>query len=157
MPRKEVIQMTTLDLFSETNVSVAEPEPMTLVRVGTRVAQIPLRKKRREALTRLMEILAELEGKDIHIGSYDAGGRHFRLGNLKLPRLQLEFHPYRFKGDNDYIPSAIVLWGSRSAQLRIFPVGIFSKPNITAAPLGHNLQDTEDCDNSPLHLNRLFR
>ena len=37
--------MTTLDLFSEAKVSVAEPEPMTPVRVGSRVAQIPLRKK----------------------------------------------------------------------------------------------------------------
>jgi len=112
--------MTTLDLFGEAKVSVAEPEPMTPVRVGSRVAQIPLRKMRREALTKLMGILTELEGKDIHIGSYDAGGRHFWFDNLKLPRLQLGYHPFRFKGDIDYIPSVIVLWGSRSAQVRIF-------------------------------------
>jgi len=112
--------MTTLDLFGEAKVSVAEPEPMTTVRVGSRVAQIPLRKKRREALTKLMEILAELEGKDVHIGSYDAGGRHFWLDNLKLPRLKLDYHPIRFRDDHNYIPSVIVLWGSRSAQVRIF-------------------------------------
>jgi len=112
--------MTTLDLFGEAKVSVAEPEPMTTVRVGSRVARIPLRKKRREAVTRLMEILAELEGKDIHIGSYDAGGRHFWLDTLKLPRLKLEYHPFRFKDDTGYIPSVIVLWGSRAAQVRIF-------------------------------------
>jgi len=109
-----------LDLFGEAKVSVAEPEPMTTVRVGSRVAQIPLRKRRREACARLMELLAELEGNDIHIGSYDAGGRHYWLDNLKLPRLKLDFHPYRFKGDTDYIPSVVVLWGSRSAQVRIF-------------------------------------
>ena len=50
-----------LGLFEETKVTVEEPEPMTTVRVGSRVAQIPLRKKRREALKRLMEILAERE------------------------------------------------------------------------------------------------
>ena len=66
-----------------------------------------------------MEILAELEGKDIHIGSYDAGGRHFWFDNLKLPRLQLEWYPPG-RGTKGYIPSVIVLWGSRSAQVRIF-------------------------------------
>lgn len=111
---------TQMGLFEEANVSVAEPEPMTQVRVGSRVVQIPLRKKRREALTRLMEILADLEGKDVHIGSYEAGGRHFWLDNLKLPRLKLEYHPFRFKDDTNYIPSVVVLWGSRSAQVRIF-------------------------------------
>jgi len=107
-----------LDLFGK--VKLAEPEPMTEVKLGRRSVQIPLRKKRREALRRLMEILAELEGKDVWIGSYEAGGGHFRLDNLKLPRLQLEFHPFKFKDDMDYIPSVIVLWGSRSAQVRIF-------------------------------------
>jgi hypothetical protein len=101
-------------------VKIEDPEPTTAVRVGSRVIQIPLRKKRREALRRLLEILAELEGKDIHIGSYEAGGRHFWLDNLKLPRLKLEFHPFRFRTDHNYIPSVIVLWGSRSACVRIF-------------------------------------
>ena len=116
---KEVRQMTTqLDLFG--GVKVAEPEPTTPVRVGSREIQIPLRKRRREACNRLMEILEELEGKDIHIGSYHAGGRHFNLDNLKLPRLQLEWHPFKFKDDLNYIPSVIVLWGSRGASVRIF-------------------------------------
>jgi len=111
--------MTTLSLFEEAGVSVAKPEPMTTVRVGSRVAQIPLHKKRREACNRLMEILAELEGKDIHIGSYDAGGKHYWLGNLKLPRLKLDWYPPG-RHTRGYIPSVIVLWGSRSAQVRIF-------------------------------------
>ncbi|MBA7648477.1 hypothetical protein ES703_56263 [subsurface metagenome] len=111
---------TQLDLFGEAKVEVGQPEPMTTVRVGSRVAQIPLRKQRREALARLMEILKELEGKDIYIGSYEAGGGHFRIDNTKLGRLRLECHPYRFKRDTDYIPSVIVLWGNRGGQVRIF-------------------------------------
>jgi len=67
-----------------------------------------------------MDILADLEGKDIYIGSYDAGSRHFWLDKLKLPRLQFEWHPIRLKNDPTYIPSVIVLWGSRSASVRIF-------------------------------------
>lgn len=101
---------TQLDLFEE--VKIAEPEPMTEIRLGQRVVRIPLRKKRREALTKLMDILKELEGKDIYIGSYDAGGRHYRVDNLLLRRLQLEYHPFRFKDAIDYIPSVVVLWGS---------------------------------------------
>jgi len=107
-----------LDLFE--GVKLAEPEPTTMVRLGRKTIQIPFRKKRREATNRLMEILGGLEGKDIYIGSYDAGGRHFWLDNLKLPRLQLEWHPMRLKSDENYIPSVIVLWGSRSACVRIF-------------------------------------
>jgi hypothetical protein len=107
-----------LDLFDK--VKLAEPEPTTTVRLGRKTAQIPLRRQRREAIKRLMEILEELEGKDIHIGSYDAGGRHFWLDNLKLQRLQLEWHPIRLKSDENYIPGVIVLWGSRSACVRIF-------------------------------------
>ncbi len=107
-----------IDLFE--GVKLAEPEPLTTVRLGRKAARIPLRKKRREAINRLMEILEELEGKDIHIGSYDAGGRHFWLDNLKLPRLQLEWHPIRHKSDQPYIPSVIVLWGNRLACVRIF-------------------------------------
>jgi hypothetical protein len=109
-----------ISLFEEAKVAVTDPEPMTTVRIGFRVAQIPLRKKRREAVKRLMGILAELEGKDIYIGSYDAGGRHYWLNNLKLQRLQLEWHPIRLKSDHNYIPGVVVLWGSRSASIRIF-------------------------------------
>jgi len=96
-----------LDLFN--GVKLAEPEPTTTVRLGRKTVQIPLRKKRREAIKCLMEILEELEGKDIYIGSYDAGGRHFWLDNLKLPRLQLEWHPIRLKSDQSYIPIVIAL------------------------------------------------
>ncbi len=106
---------TQLDLFGEANVSVAEPEPMTEVRVGSRVAQIPLHRKRREACARLMEILDELEGKDIYIGSYAAGGNHFCIDNLLLRRLTVE---RLLIGDNP--PSVIVLRGSRNAHVRIF-------------------------------------
>ena len=111
---------TQLDLFNEAKVAVGEPEPMTEVRLGRHSVRIPLRKKRREALNRLMEILAELEGKDIYIGSYEAGGRHFWVDNLLLRRLQLEYFPFSYKDAIDYIPSVVVLWGSRGGHVRMF-------------------------------------
>ena len=111
---------TQLGLFEEAKVEIETPEPRTTVRLGKREALVPIRKQRREAIAQLRDILADLEGKDIHIGSYDAGGRHFWLDNLKLPKLQLDWHPTKYGHDPNYIPSVIVLWGSRGACVRIF-------------------------------------
>ena len=109
----------TLDLFQEARVEIEKPEPMTEVRLGRRSARVPLRKQRRAALARLMDILADLEGKDIYIGSYDAGGRHFWLDNLKIQKLQVE--NLCFGGlAGEYIPGVIVLRGRRDACVRIF-------------------------------------
>jgi hypothetical protein len=106
---------TQLDLFNETKVEIEKPEPMTVVRLGKREARVPLRKQRREAIARLMGILADLEGKDIYIGSYHASGGHFVLDNLKLQRLQVERLTF-----GSGVPSVIMLWGSRAAHVRIF-------------------------------------
>ena len=107
--------MATLGLFEEAKVEIETPEPRTAVRLGNRKALVPIRKQRREAIAQLRDILAALEGKDIYIGSYDAGGRHFWLDNLKLQKLQVE----NFSSGTT-IPSVIVLWGSRGACVRIF-------------------------------------
>ncbi len=112
--------MTTLDLFREAKVEIEKPEPMTEVRLGRRSARVPLRKQRRVALARLKEILAELEGKDIYVGTYEAGGRHFWIDNLLLKRLQLENYPIHYKNDTAYIPGVIVLRGARGGHVRIF-------------------------------------
>jgi hypothetical protein len=109
-----------LGLFEEAGVKISEPEPTTEVRLGKHSVRIPLRKNRREALTKLMDILADLEGKDIYIGSYDAGGRHFWVNNLLLRRLRLEYYPFHSKHDIGYIPGVIVLWGNRAGSVRIF-------------------------------------
>ncbi len=92
----------------------------TEVRLGKHAAMIPRQKKRRIALKRLYEILQELEGKTIYIGSYEAGGRHFWINDLKLERLGLEFHPADYKPDPEYIPGVVVLWGRRGGCVRIF-------------------------------------
>ncbi len=106
---------TQLDLFREAKVEIVTPEPTTAVRLGKREARVPIRKQRREALAQLKDILAALEGKDVYIGTYDAGGRHFWLDNLKLQKLQVENLSF-----GTQIPSVIVLWGSRGAHVRIF-------------------------------------
>jgi hypothetical protein len=111
---------TQLDLFNEARVEVEKPEPVTEVKLGRRSARIALRRQRRAALARLMEILAELEGKDIYIGSYDTGGRHFWIDNLLLKRLQLEYYPFHLRDDTDFVPTVLVLRGARGGYVRIF-------------------------------------
>ena len=102
-----------LDLFSK--VEVKEPEPTTSVKLGTRVAEVNLRKKRRESLEKLMELLTELEDEDIYISHCGGNRTHFWMRHLKLGRMQFEV----FKsGDN--LPSVIVLHGNREASVRIF-------------------------------------
>ncbi|MEL7562602.1 hypothetical protein [Dehalogenimonas sp. 4OHTPN] len=105
-----------LDLFQ--GIKLTEPETKTTVRLGQRAAQVALRQKQQIAAIRLMEILHELEGKDIFIGSYSAGGGHFWLANLKLSRLRVE--SFRTERDESVPPSVVVLWGARDACIRIF-------------------------------------
>jgi hypothetical protein len=109
------IVSTQLDLFRGAEVSAEKPEPPVPYRLGKREARIPLKKLRRKAIGRLVELLAELEGKDIWLGSYEAGGGHFWLDYLKLPRLEVE----RLSFGSD-IPSVIVLRGRRGGHVRIF-------------------------------------
>ena len=107
--------MSQLNLFEEAKVEVRKPEPKTRVQVGTRIVKVPLHRKRKEALEKLMEVLGELEGKDVYISTYGGAHSHFWLNNLKLGRLNVE----RF-GGGDSLPSVIILWGSRGANVRIF-------------------------------------
>ena len=79
-------------LFEAADVEVTRPEPKTRVQVGTRVAEIPLARKRKTALLQLMPILKDLEGKDVYIGSYWNSHNHFWANNLKLGRLQVDTH-----------------------------------------------------------------
>ena len=115
--------MTTLSLFEQAGVEVAEPEPTTEVRLGHHSVQTPLRRKRREALEKLIEVLEKLEGKDVYIGTYGGAQSHFWINCLKLGRLRLGYSPYKYptapwKGD--YTPSVVVLWGNREGSVRIF-------------------------------------
>jgi hypothetical protein len=112
---------TQLDLFEKASVEVKEVEPATKVRAGTRIVQMPLRRRRREAVQKLMEVLDQLEGKDIYIGSCGGAHSHFWLNKLKLERLKVE----KFIESKD-LPSVIILWGSKGASVRIFTDRLFS-------------------------------
>ena len=96
-------------LFDEQEVK--PPEPRTTVRLGTRSAQVPLIKKRREATQKLREVLSQLEGKDILVGQYCD---YWWYDDLRLNRLQVErLWPTE-------LPSVVVLWGMKGQQVRIF-------------------------------------
>lgn len=107
--------MLQLDLFEKLEVKPVEAR--TEVRLGHRAAQVPLARMRREAFKKLMEVLDQLEGKDIHIGHCTGSRGHFWLNSLKLSRLRVG-RPYSW--ERDKVLGLIVLWGSREASVRIF-------------------------------------
>jgi len=107
---------TQLSLFKEAG-GVEQPEPKTRIQVGSRVIEINLRKKRREALGKLGKVLDQLEGKDVYIGSYGGAYNHFWINRLKLGRLRVEMMA-GFRSPN--LPAVIVLWGNRDGSVRIF-------------------------------------
>ena len=123
---------TQLDLFNEAQVEVEGVEPKTEVRStpgSHRVANVPLRKRRTDALRKLMAILEELEGQTIHVSHCCGSHGHFWLDNLRLDRMRVQYPWFKLEGkkqiDNphtDVLHGApvIVLWGNRSAQVRIF-------------------------------------
>jgi hypothetical protein len=106
---------TQLGIFEEAGVEVTQPEPKTAVRLGTRERHVNLAKKRREALKEFMDVLAELEGKDVYIGAYSGHDSHYWVDDLKLGRMTVE----SAFGDKD-VPAVIVLRGTRGSSVRIF-------------------------------------
>jgi len=106
---------TQLSIFEEAGVEVAQPEPKTAVKLGTRERHVNLARKRREALKEFMGVLAELEGKDIYIGAYGGHGSHYWVEDLKLGRMTLE----GVFGDKE-VPGVIVLRGTWGSSVRIF-------------------------------------
>lgn len=106
---------TQLNIFEEAGVEVTQPEPKTAVRLGTRERHVNLARKRREALKEFMNVLAELEGKDVYIGAYGGHGSHYWVDDLKLGRMTVESV---FGGKE--VPGVIVLRGSRESSVRIF-------------------------------------
>ena len=110
-----------LDLFRQAEVEVNQPEPETAVRLGTRERHVNLAKKRREALKEFMELLADLEGKDVFIGAYGGHSSHYWVEGLKLGRMQVERPMF---GDKE-VPSVIVLRGNRAGVVRIFTEHVY--------------------------------
>lgn len=106
---------TQLDIFKQAEVEVTKPE-RTEVGLGSRKARVNLAKKRRETLEKLMGLLAQLEGKDVHIGAYGGHGSHYWVDKLKLGRMRIEL----FQCFDEKVPSVIVLRGNRSGMVRIF-------------------------------------
>ena len=113
---------TQLDIFAQADVEVIEPEPKTAVRLGSRERRVNLAKKKREALKEFMELLGDLEGKDIYVGAYGGHGSHYWVDNLKLGRLRVELPMFVDKE----VPSVIILRGNRDGVVRIFTERVFA-------------------------------
>ena len=105
--------MTQLGLFEQEELKQCRVETKTTVKLGKRSARVPLAKRNRQALAKLKEILAQLEGKDILVNQHCDFWWYQRL---KLNRLQVQWGSYF---NNSERPSVIVLSESRNAEIRI--------------------------------------
>ena len=105
--------MSQLGLFQTEELKQCRVETKTTVRLGNRSAQVPLARRNREALTKLKEILAKLEGKDILVSQHCD---FWWYQGLKLSRLKVRWGAYF---DSPERPAVIVLSGSRNAEIRI--------------------------------------
>jgi hypothetical protein len=104
--------MNQRGLFQTVELQHCNIEPQTTVRLGTRSAQVSLRKRRKEATEKLKAILAELEGKDILVSQYCD---YWWYSGLRLGRLQVEW-----SSSGGELPNVVALWGTRGATVRIF-------------------------------------
>jgi hypothetical protein len=99
--------MDQLSLLDSTERQNYEVDKGTTVKLGKRSIRVFTRKRHREAVSQLKQVLCQLEGKDILVSQYSDYWWH---QDLRLNRLQVHwFH------DN----SGLVLWGTRGAQVRI--------------------------------------
>jgi len=96
-------QLSLLDSEEKQDYQI---EKTTTVRLGTRSAEIPLRKRSKAAIKMLKEILPQLEGKDILVSQYCD---YWWYQDLRLKRLQVQW----------FDDSAFVLWGTKGAQVRV--------------------------------------
>lgn len=114
--------MDQLGLFEKEEEQNYQIEEKTTVRLGTRSAQVSLKKRRREAWQKLKEILTQLEGKDILVSYCGGAHSHFWTDDLLLRRLKVEggWFPQR-----EGVPGVVVLWSGARAkgmqqQIRVF-------------------------------------
>jgi hypothetical protein len=98
--------MEQLSLLKPSETAKWEVDKGTTVKLGKHSARIYTKKKNREAIEKLREILSQLKGKDILVSQFCD---FWWYDNLRLSRLQLQW----------FGNSAVVLWGAKGANVRI--------------------------------------
>ena len=113
---REEVKMSQIGLFQAEDLKQCQIEPRTTVKLGKRSAQVPLAKRNREALAKLKEILAKLEGKDILVSQHCDFWWH---RELRLSRLKVQWGSWLYNPELDRRPAVIVLRGRGNAETRI--------------------------------------
>jgi hypothetical protein len=109
-------KVSQLGLFEQEELKQCQVESRTKVKLGKRSAQVPLARRNREALAKLKEILAKLEGKDILVSQHCDFWWH---RELRLSRLKVQWGSWFYNPELDRRPGVIVLAGRGNAEIRI--------------------------------------
>lgn len=99
--------MQQLGLFHTEEKEKCQIDKGTTVKLGKRSLRIYSKKRNREAIAKLRDVLSQLEVKGILVSQYCD---FWWSKNLRLKRLQVQW----FHDD-----SGLVLWGNEGAQVRI--------------------------------------
>ena len=99
--------MEQLSLLDTTEKQSYEVDKGTTVKLGKRSVRVFMKKRHREAVSKLKETLRQLEGKDVVVSQYCD---YWCYHDLRLNRLQVQW----FQDD-----SGLVLWGTRGGEVRI--------------------------------------
>jgi len=99
--------MEQLSLLKKTETKQYDVDKGTVVKLGRHTTRVFTRRRNKEAIERLKEILSQLEGKDVLISQHCD---YWWYQDLRLKKLGAQwFH------DN----SGLVLWGTKGAEVRI--------------------------------------
>ena len=122
----------TMDMFTDPADQIILDEPaanaqrdgMRTLRTSHKNINMPVRRRRREALKILLPLLKEWEGTTLYVEPSYGSHRDFFAHNLRFDMVGVEFHPWGFnleKSDLEKeMPSVIVLRGKKGGQIRIF-------------------------------------
>ena len=121
-----------LDMFTDPADQVVLDEPeVNAQRDGIRTLQtryktiqIPVRRRRREAIKTLLPLLKEWVGTTLYVEPSHGSHRHFWTRGLRFDMVRVEFFPWGFNPEKSDLekemPSVIVLWAKKGGQIRIF-------------------------------------
>jgi len=108
--------MSQIGLFQAEDLKQYQVESKTTVKLGKRAAQVPLARRNREALAKLKEVLALLEGRDILVSQHCD---FWWYQGLRLSRLRVQWGSYFYNPELDRCPGVIALSGRGNAEIRI--------------------------------------
>ena len=104
--------------------AIAQRDGMRTLKTRYKSINIPVRRRRREAVKAFLPLLKEWVGTTLYVEPSHGSGEHYHCRNLRFDLVSVEFFPWDFKPEKSdlekELPSVIVLRGKKGGEIRIF-------------------------------------